>query len=119
MSILIRSLLSLPLLDPSVQEVNSFLVLLLELCFDALILDVLESVHLELRHGCLLGLVVGVTCRILESVLGHLPLLGELYVVLVKDYLLNIMGWHLSHEERLHVALFETLEYLIFKAQEL
>lgn len=118
-SILIRSLLSLSFLDPAVQEVYSLLILLLEFCFDALILDVLESVHLELRHRCLLSLFIGVACRVLESVLGHLPLLSEFYIIFVKYYLLYIMGWHLSHEKRLHVALLEALEYLILKAKEL
>jgi hypothetical protein len=41
MSILIRSLLGLPLLNPLVQEIDSLLILLLQLSFDALVLDIL------------------------------------------------------------------------------
>lgn len=55
----------------------------------------------------------------MESVLSHLSLLSELDVVLVENYFLDVMSWHLSHEKGLHVALLEALENLIFETKEL
>ena len=48
MCILVWSLLRLPLLNPFVQEVYSLLILFFQLCFDAFILYILQSIHLEL-----------------------------------------------------------------------
>lgn len=98
MRILVWPLLSLPLFYPLMQEVHPFLVLLLQLGLDALILDVLEPIHLELGHrGVLLRVVVTGGARV-SLRLGQLPLSGELDVVFVKDYLLDVVSWHLAHE---------------------
>ena len=51
MSILVWTLLGLSLFDSAMEEVHSLFVLLLQLCFNALVLDVLEPVHLELGHS--------------------------------------------------------------------
>ena len=48
MRILVRSLLCLPHFNPLMQEVHPLLVLFLQLCLEALVLDELQSVHLEL-----------------------------------------------------------------------
>ena len=51
--------------------------------------------------------------------LGELTLPRELDVVLIKDYLLDVMGRHLAHEQRLRVAILVSLNYLLLEAQEL
>ena len=51
--------------------------------------------------------------------MGHLSLLSELDVVLIKDNFLNVMSWHLSHKKTLHIAFFEPLHDLILKTKEL
>ena len=48
-----------------------------------------------------------------------LPLLYKLEVVLIEDNLLNVMVRHLTHEQALGVALFVSLDDLIFETQEL
>jgi hypothetical protein len=78
-------------------------------------LNILQPVHLV---AVLIKLSLLVTGRRLES-LGHLPLLGELDVILVENHLLNVMGRHLPHKQGLHVALFESLKNLILEAEEL
>ena len=120
MSILIRSLLRLSLFNSFIQEINSLLILLLQFCLDAFILHVLQPVHLEvvvafldLRRKLIrvvlvltavqhLGLVVVAYCvleaGVVVAFLCCLSHLGELDVVFIKNYLLNIMRRHLSHE---------------------
>ena len=49
MSILVRSLLALLLLDPLMQKVDPLVILFFQLSLDALILHILQPVHLELQ----------------------------------------------------------------------
>ena len=120
MSILIWSLLRLSFFNSFIQEINSFFILFFQFGFDAFVLDILESIHLEivvsvfyLRSELVrvvlilaavehLGLVVISYCM-LEAVvvcalLCCLPHFGELDVVFIENDLLNIVGWHLSHK---------------------
>ena len=50
MSVLVRPLLCLPHLDSLVKEIDSFIILFFELCFQAFILNNLQLIHLELSH---------------------------------------------------------------------
>ena len=111
MSILIWSLLSLPLLDPPVQVVDPLVILLLQLGLDALILHILEAVHLESSH-------VGVIL-VARGVRQPSSVPRELDVILVEDHLLDIMSRHLPHEKALGVSFFVPLEDLVFEAEEL
>ena len=111
MSILIRSLLRLPLLDPPVQIVDPLIVLLLELSLDALILNILEAVHLESSH---IGVIL-----VPRGVRQTSSVPRELDVVLVEDNLLDIVSRHLPHEQALSVSFFVPLKDLVLKAQEL
>lgn len=100
-SVLVRSLLGLSLFDTFVQEVYSLFVLLLQLRLDALVLNVLQPIHLELGHRWVFhdyGSLVGVADGCMDLGLCHLPLLGKLYVVFIKNYFLNVVSGHLSHE---------------------
>ena len=118
MCILVRALLRLSLLDPSVEEVDSFVVLLLQLSFDTFVLDVLEAIHLPLT--LLLGRLGFETgaCVLHRLVLTVMPLLNKLEIVLVKNNLLNIVVGHLAHEQALSVSFFIALDYFILEAQE-
>lgn len=119
-SILIRTLLSLSLFDSFVKEIYSFFILFLKFCFYALVLDILEPIHLELGQSGVFQSALGlITGGVRVPSLGKLTSFGEFYVVLVEDYLLNIVCWHLSHKKTLHVALFKPLHYFILKAQKL
>jgi len=53
------------------------------------------------------------------SLLGELPLSGELNVILVEYDLLDIVRRHLAHKKRLRVAVFVALDDLVLEAQEL
>ena len=138
--ILVRTLLCLAFLNSFMQEIDSLVVFFFELCFDALILYILETIHLGIstlswilvnrRHRQLIGqeCVTSITYSIhvahlhfhgVVYFLGLLSLFGKLYVILVKDYFLNIVSWHLSHEKALCVAFFITLDYFIFETQKL
>ena len=128
------------------QEVDSLVVLFLELSLEALVLHVLEATHLEL-----VVVVGGVSCArsgscrwqpaldfavlpvsdranvetaIVESVLlllmlSPLTVLRELDVVLVKDDLLNVVCRRLPHEQRVLRAFLVALQDLILVAEEL
>ena len=144
MRVLIRTLLRLPHLDPLVQEVDSLVVLLLELSLEALVLHVLEATHLELvvvsgtsnagsrrRQPALVDLaVLPVSDRahietaivefvLLLLVLSPLTVLCEFDVVLVKDDLLDVVRRRLPHEQRVLRAFLVTLQDLVLVAEEL
>lgn len=51
MSILVWTLLTLSLFNPLVKKINSLLVFFLKLSLYTFILDILESIHLELLDG--------------------------------------------------------------------
>ena len=122
MSVLIRTLLSLSLLNPFVKKINSFIILFLQLCLYTFILDILEAVHLKLRHSCValqLLLRVKVSRCVLETVLNHLPLMGKLDVIFVEYHFLDIVRRHLAHEKTLHVSFLETLHNFVFKTEKL
>ena len=129
--------MSLTFLNPLVQEVHSFVIFFFELGLNALILYILETVHLgvstlcwilvDRRHRQLIWqeritaitYSVHVTHLLLHGIIHLLSLLslfGKLDVVLVKNNLLNIMCWHLSHKQALSIAFFISLDYFIFEA---
>ena len=126
-SILIWSLMRLLFLNSFVQKVNSFVILFLQLCLNALILYILKSVHLishvlwiksHLWHlNSRLGsdptvgnstriVIAGCTresislCLIL-CILSSLALFCKFDVIFVKNDFLNVIGWNLLHEETL------------------
>lgn len=138
--ILVRTLLCLTLLNSFVQEIDSLVVFFFELCFDALILYILETIHLGIttlnwilvnwrhrqlvRQECVTSIAysIHVTHLLFHGIvyfLGLLSLFGKLYVILVKDYFLNVVSWHLSHEKALCVTFFITLDYFILETQKL
>ena len=53
MGILVRSLLSLPPFNPLLEEINFLLVLFPQLSLDALVLNILKSVHAYSEIGVL------------------------------------------------------------------
>ena len=112
---MVRSLLSLPHLNPFMQEVHPFVVLFLQLCLEALILDKLQPIHLELMQLIILAglgrvLASGWTCSVANRrgqhtrqrlrllLLRKLSLSCELNIILIEDNFLDIVGWHLAHE---------------------
>lgn len=56
---------------------------------------------------------------IILSFLSCLPHFSKLNVVFIKNYLLDIMCWHLSHKQTLSVSIFISLNYFIFETQKL
>ena len=135
MCILIRSLLRLSLFNSVIQKLNSFFILFFEFGFDAFILDVLESVHLEIVLLLLdLSTVVGVVLAdwwLLNALevsgcvlnclifLGFLSHLSKFDVTFIENDFLNVVCWHLSHEKALSISVFVTLNNFIFKANKL
>ena len=138
--ILVWTLLCLTFFNSLMQEINSLVVLFFKLCFDALILYILETIHLGIstlswilvnwRHRQLIrqewvtSITYGihVTHLLFHGIIYFLSLLslfGKLYVILVKDYFLNIVSWHLSHEKALSISFFITLDYFILETQKL
>lgn len=134
-SILVGPLLALLLLNPLVQEVNALIVLFFQLSLDALVLNILQPVHLELQlvlanHLALTYVgranLVGVSDGAREPhglvsciLAGLLPLLDEFQVIFVEDDFLNIMAWILAHEQALGISFLVPLNDLIFEAQKL
>mmetsp|Transcript_31178 Transcript_31178/g.47717 ORF Transcript_31178/g.47717 Transcript_31178/m.47717 type:complete len:252 (+) Transcript_31178:1591-2346(+) len=127
----------LPLFNPLMQEVHSFVILLLEFGLDAL---VLQPTHLELESGVILLVELGQSSSSLASsahigsvpygrvvplfhefggLLSLLSLLVELNIVLVEYHLLDIWGGLLAHVQALTVSFFVALDNLVFEAQEL
>jgi hypothetical protein len=124
MSILVGSLLGLPFFDSSLQEVDSLFVFFLKLSLDALVLDVLQSVHLRrISHGILrcqrLRLIVDIPSGVQYALGRFLSVLYELEVVLVENNFLDILRRHLPHKEALLIPFFVTLHDFVFEAQEL
>jgi len=134
MSILIRTLLSLSFFNSIVQKLNSFLIFFFKFSFDAFILNILKSIHLEIILLLLYfsinrvissnRLVHSVRC-VTSCVLNHLIFLSflshlsEFYVTFIKNYFLNIVCRHLSHEKTLSISIFVALNDFIFKTDEL
>ena len=142
MSILVWTLLRLLVLDSLMQKVNSFFIFFFQLSLDTFILNVLESIHLicklvwiwtNLWHTELgqwieslsrLHTWIVVSSSWCKSIsfpfccfLGSLSLFSELYVVLIKDYFLDVISWYLLHEKALRVAFFIPLDNFIFETQ--
>lgn len=136
---MVRSLRCLSHLYPLVQYVDALLVFFFQFGLEALILHELQSVHLELVKSvvlytwwCELASIARWTHGSVADrrgqhawkplgllLLSELTLPRELDVVLIKDYLLDVMGRHLAHEQRLRVALLVALNQLLLEAQEL
>lgn len=134
MGILIRSLLSLSFFNSIVQKLNSFLIFFFKFSFDALILNILKSIHLEIilrllnfSINCVISSnrLVHSVRHITSCVLNHLVFLSflshlsEFYVTFIENYFLNIMRRHLSHEKTLSISIFVTLNDFIFETDEL
>ena len=124
MGILVGSLLGLSFLNSSLQEVDSLFIFFFELSLDALVLDVLQSVHLRRISHCILRcqrlrLSIDIPSGVQYSLCSFLSVLYKLQIVFVENNFLNILRWHLSHKEALLIPFFVALHYLILKAQEL
>ena len=100
--------------DPLLEKVHPFLILLLQLGLKALVLDVLEVVHLEVLHSRHIdSLLVAVRIK------SRLSVLSELHVVLVEDDVLHVVIWHSPHEELLLRAFLVACYDLIAVLKEL
>ena len=104
------------------EQFDPLIVLIFHLCLHALILDVLQSVHLILVG---IWLSSHVPRRLIQLFGYHFVLLGllasrdELHVGLVEDHFLDVTGVGLTHEEVLRGAFFIVLDNFVPKAQEL
>ena len=131
MSILIWSLLCLSFFNSVIKKFDPFFIFFFQFGFNAFILNILQSIHLK---TVLLGLhfsIVFTNCLILNGLripssvlnglifLSFLSHLGEFDVAFVKNYLLNIVSWHLSHEKTLSISILISLNNFIFKTDKL
>jgi hypothetical protein len=134
MCILVWTLLRLSLFNSVVQELHSLFIFFLQLSLDALVLNVLKTVHLEVVFLCLLLLSFvwitdrrlilhawHISCCVLNLLifLSFLSHLGKFDITFIENNFLNIVSWHLSHEKTLGISIFISLNNLIFKTDKL
>ena len=134
MCILVRTLLRLSLFNSVVQKLHSFFIFFFQFGFNAFVLNILKSVHLEIiflldcsfvdvltTNRWLILHTTHITSCILNLLifLSFLSHLCEFDVTFIENYFLNIVSWHLSHEKALSISIFIPLNNFIFEADKL
>lgn len=133
MCILVRTLLRLSLFNSVIQKLHSFFIFFFQFGFNAFVLNILKSVHLEIILLLLDFSFVGVLTTnrwlilhawhipscILNWFLSFLSHLCKFDVTFIENYFLNIVSWHLSHEKALGISIFIALNNFIFEADKL
>jgi hypothetical protein len=117
-SILVGSLLLLPLLDFLVQKVDPFVVLFPHFILDALVLHILEPIHLVLVVRRLSSKITRCLIDLFSYqfiFLSLLPCRYKFQVCFVEDHSLNVAIVGLSDEQTLGIAIFVILNDFIPK----